>query len=48
MVQGEGTNPQAGKVTVDEFAAKIKEKYPEYKDVDNLKLAQSIVEKYPE
>ena len=48
MVQREGTNPQAGKVTVDEFAAKIKEKYPEYKDVDNLKLAQSIVEKYPE
>ena len=44
----EGTNPQAGKVTVDEFAAKIKEKYPEYKDVDNLKLAQAIVEKYPE
>jgi len=48
MIQGEGTNPQAGKVTVDEFAAKIKEKYPEYKDVDNLKLAQAIVEKYPE
>ena len=48
MVQEEGTNPQVGKVTVDEFAAKIKEKYPEYKDVDNLKLAQSIVEKYPE
>lgn len=48
MVQEEGTNPQAGKVTVDEFAAKIKEKYPEYKDVDNLKLAQAIVEKYPE
>ena len=48
MVQEEGTNPQVGKVTVDEFAASIKEKYPEYKDVDNLKLANAIVEKYPE
>ena len=31
-----------------EFSAKIKEKYPEYKDVDDLTLAQKIVEKYPE
>lgn len=31
-----------------EFSAKIKEKYPEYKDVDDLVLAQKIVEKYPE
>jgi hypothetical protein len=35
-------------LTVDEFATKIKEKYPEYKDVDNLTLANKIVEKYPE
>lgn len=31
-----------------EFSAKIKEKYPEYKDVDDLTLAQKVVEKYPE
>jgi len=31
-----------------EFSAKIKEKYPEYRDVDDLVLAQKIVEKYPE
>lgn len=31
-----------------EFAQKIKEKYPEYKDVDDLTLSQKIVEKYPE
>lgn len=31
-----------------EFATTIKEKYPEYKDVDDLTLAQKIVEKYPE
>ena len=31
-----------------EFSAKIKEKYPEYKDVDDLTLAQKMVEKYPE
>lgn len=31
-----------------EFATKIKEKYPEYKDIDDLTLAQKIVEKYPE
>lgn len=44
----EGTNPQVGKVTVDEFAAAIKEKYPEYKDIGNLKLAKAVIEKYPE
>ena len=31
-----------------EFAQKIKEKYPEYKDIDDLTLAQKIIEKYPE
>lgn len=31
-----------------EFSAKIKEKYPQYKDVDDLVLAQKMVEKYPE
>jgi transcriptional regulator with XRE-family HTH domain len=48
MVQGEGTNPQVGKVTVEEFARKIKEKYPQYKDVDDLELAQRIIDKYPQ
>ena len=31
-----------------EFSAKIKEQYPQYKDVDDLILAQKMVEKYPE
>ena len=31
-----------------EFAEKIKAKYPEYKDVDNYTLASKMVEKYPE
>lgn len=31
-----------------EFAAKIKEKYPQYKDVDDLTLAQKVIEKYPQ
>lgn len=31
-----------------EFATKIKEKYPEYKEVDDLILAQKMVEKYPQ
>jgi len=35
-------------VNVQEFSKKVKEKYPEYKDVDDLTLAQKIVEKYPE
>ncbi len=35
-------------LSVDEFSAKIKSKYPEYKDVDNKVLAEKIVAKYPE
>ncbi len=35
-------------LSVDAFAAKIKEKYPQYKDVDNTELTKKIVEKYPE
>jgi hypothetical protein len=31
-----------------EFAAKIKAKYPDYADMDDLELAQKIVSKYPE
>jgi len=36
------------KLTPDAFASRIKEKYPEYADVDNTVLANRIVEKYPE
>jgi len=31
-----------------QFAEKIKQKYPEYKDIDNYTLATKMVEKYPE
>lgn len=48
MVQGEGTNPQVGKVTVEDFARRIKEKYPQYKDVDDSELTQRIIDKYPQ
>jgi len=48
MVQGEGTNPQEGKVTVEEFARRVKEKYPQYKDVDDLELTKRIINKYPQ
>lgn len=30
-----------------EFSKQIKEKYPQYKDVDDLKLAKAMIEKYP-
>lgn len=36
------------KLTVDEFALKIKSQYPEYKDIDNFELATKIIEKYPQ
>mgnify|MGYP003640347846 FL=1 len=35
-------------LSVTDFSAKIKEKYPEYKDIDDEQLVASIVEKYPE
>ena len=31
-----------------EFAKKVKSKYPEYNDVDDLTLAKKMIEKYPE
>ena len=37
-----------GKLSITEFAAKIKAKYPSYKDVDDVTLAKKIVEKYPD
>lgn len=36
------------KVSYIEFSTRIKAKYPEYKDVDDLVLARKMVEKYPE
>jgi hypothetical protein len=37
-----------GKLNVDQFAEKVKAKYPEYKDVDNALLTTKILDKYPE
>lgn len=34
-------------MSVQEFATKIKEKHPEYKDVDDTKLTERILQKYP-
>lgn len=36
------------KLSLDDFANKIKEKYPEYKDKDNKTLAEAMIKKYPE
>jgi len=36
------------KLPIPQFAAKIKAKYPEYKDVNDTLLTQKILEKYPE
>lgn len=35
-------------VTPQEFSSKIKAKYPQYKDIDDISLAKKMVEKYPE
>ena len=35
------------KLTIDQFAEKIKAKYPAYKDIDNGELTQKIIDKYP-
>lgn len=31
-----------------DFSARVKKKYPEYKDVEDMLLTQKIIEKYPE
>ena len=36
-----------GLLSVDEFAEKIKAKYSQYKDMDNLELTNKIIAKYP-
>ena len=50
MAQPENvTNPYATeKVSVDAFAAGVKAKHPEYKDVDNNELVGAMIEKYPQ
>lgn len=35
------------KLNVQEFAKRIKEKYPEYKAQDNHKLVQAVLKKHP-
>jgi len=35
------------KLSVSEFAAKVKSKYPDYKDVDDSLLVSKMIEKYP-
>lgn len=30
-----------------EFASKVKNKYPEYKDMDDIELSKSVIERYP-
>lgn len=39
--------PKPKKLKVKDFAAKIKQKYPDYKDVDDLELTNKIIAKYP-
>lgn len=40
--------PTEDKISVTEFSKKIKEKYPDYKDIDDAELAKKMIEKYPE
>lgn len=37
-----------GKMNVDEFAMKIKSKYPQYESLDNADLAKKMIDKYPQ
>src|SRR6478736_10471584 len=36
------------KLTIEQFAKKVKDKYPQYKDVDDSVLVEKMVTKYPE
>ena len=31
-----------------EFARRVKDKYPQYQDVDDLELADAVLKKYPQ
>lgn len=35
-------------MNTDQFAEQIKQKYPQYKDMDNLELSKKIIDKYPQ
>lgn len=35
-------------ITPQEFAKKVKAKYPQYENIDDITLAKKMVEKYPE
>lgn len=37
-----------GRLSLDQFGQKIKDKYPQYKNVSNTDLANKIIEKYPQ
>jgi hypothetical protein len=43
-MEDNNTNP----ITPQEFAKKIKSKYPQYKDIDDVTLTKKMIEKYPE
>lgn len=43
-----GNDAVEEKLSVKDFAAKIKEKYPQYKEVDDFELSRRIVDKYPQ
>jgi hypothetical protein len=35
------------KLSIAQFAAEVKSKYPQYKDIDDSVLANKMIEKYP-
>ena len=39
--------PKPKKLSVKDFATKIKQKYPDYKDIDDKVLTDKIIAKYP-
>lgn len=45
---GGSTGSSGGKLSVSDFAAKIKAKYPQYSNVDDNTLAQKVLAKYPQ
>ncbi len=40
--------PVTQKISTEDFISKIKQKYPDYKDVDNTTLLNTILQKYPD
>lgn len=37
-----------GTMTIEQFGAEVKKKYPQYKDIDDATLGQQVLEKYPQ